>query len=104
MLDVHPTLRVKDIATVSQRNTNLPLPSHSFHYTYNARGAIYRLLKANPAARKSIVLLPGFHCFAVVEPVLQAGYQPLFYRVQATCRSIMMIFATNCLTKLLLSL
>jgi len=59
--------------------TNAP---HALHLTYNARGAFYQLLRSLPANRGRIVLLPAFHCTALVEPVARAGFEAKFYRVR----------------------
>jgi len=82
MLESHPTLRLRDIAGFKTQERWSPSKSASIHYTYNARGAIYQLLRSLPAEQGSAVLLPAFHCFAAVEPVLRAGYRPLFYRIR----------------------
>jgi len=82
MLDSHPTLRLQDIARLQRKG---PLWSHLesalIRYTYNARGAIYQFLRSLAGNHGTRVLLPAFHCFAAVEPVLRAGYEPFFYRI-----------------------
>jgi hypothetical protein len=40
------------------------------------------LLLSLPKETRDIVLLPAFHCVALVEPVLRAGYRAVFYRVR----------------------
>jgi dTDP-4-amino-4,6-dideoxygalactose transaminase len=82
MLESHPTLRFRDIA---QFKANNPWPSPKnavLHFTYNARGAIYQLLRSLPGEHGKTVLLPAFHCYAAVEPVVRAGYRPVFYRIR----------------------
>lgn len=82
MLPPHPTLRFRDIAPRRAhrlKSTNTPNP---LHLTYNARGAFYQLLRALPASRGRTVLLPAFHCTALVEPIARAGFQAKFYRVR----------------------
>lgn len=48
--------------------------------TYNARAAIYQLLKmiGRPGTK---VLVPSFHCVSLIEPIVQAGYDPVYYGV-----------------------
>lgn len=82
MLESHPTLRFRDIARFKRKDPWSPLESARMRYTYNARGAIYQLLRSLPADRGPTILLPAFHCFALVEPVLRAGYRPVFYRIR----------------------
>lgn len=82
MLPPHPTLRFRDIGprrTQSLKRTNAP---HPLHLTYNARGAFYQLLLSLPASSGRTVLLPAFHCTALVEPVARAGFRAKFYRVR----------------------
>jgi perosamine synthetase len=82
MLPPHPTLRFRDVfppSAHSLKKTNAP---HALHLTYNARGALYQLLRALPAERGRTVLLPAFHCTALVEPVARAGFRASFYRVR----------------------
>jgi dTDP-4-amino-4,6-dideoxygalactose transaminase len=82
MLESHPTLRFADLLRLTNRAGWLREKSIVVHYTYNARGAIYQFLRSLPADRGNTVLVPGFHCFAAVEPVVLAGYRPLFYRIR----------------------
>lgn len=49
--------------------------------TYNARAALFQLLLSLPKDAGDTVLLPAFHCVALVEPVVRAGYQVAYYRV-----------------------
>jgi perosamine synthetase len=82
MLPSHPTLRFRDIArrrAHSLKSTNAPNP---LHLTYNARGAFYQLLRSLPESGGRTVLLPAFHCTALVEPVARAGFKAKFYRVR----------------------
>ncbi len=57
---------------------------HRIHFTYSGRGALTLLFRsaAKEARERREVLLPAFHCPTVVEPVLQAGLAPRFYRIQ----------------------
>ena len=54
----------------------------SLHLTYNARGALYQFLRVIPENKGSVVLLPAFHCTALVEPVARSGFRPIFYRIK----------------------
>lgn len=82
MISPHPTLCFSDVFpphTHSLRSQNAP---HELYLTYNARGALYQLLLSLPKEAGDTVLLPAFHCTALIEPVLRAGYQPAFYRIK----------------------
>ena len=81
-LDAHPYTRFSDL--IPRRHRGLPLPAESerFHYTYNARAAIYQFLCSLPRSERDTVLVPAFHCPTVVTPALRAGFKVEFYRVR----------------------
>jgi perosamine synthetase len=77
----HPTLRWQDLGWPRPEWATLT-DDGKFHYTYNARAALYQLLRAMPRNGREIILLPAYHCATVVEPVLQAGWKVRFYRIR----------------------
>jgi len=81
-LPAHPTLRLRDVFPRHRQDLRAIHAPHALHLTHNARGAFYQLLQHLPAQKGRTVLLPAFHCTALVEPVTQAGYQVLFYRIR----------------------
>jgi dTDP-4-amino-4,6-dideoxygalactose transaminase len=54
--------------------------------TYSGQVAIFHVLRSLKKDGRGSVLLPAFHCPSVVEPVLHAGYRPLFYGVNRDLR------------------
>lgn len=77
----HPSLRFADVRI--RRRTNLVkfyLPN-DLRLAYNARAALFQLLESLRAGRRRTVLLPAFHCTALVEPVPRAGFKTDFYRI-----------------------
>lgn len=50
-------------------------------FTWNARAALYQLLEELPRSTRSTVLVPAFHCMALVRPILAAGFEVDCYRV-----------------------
>lgn len=83
ILNPHPTLRPRDLRLHRYRNPEGWVGAGScLHLTYNARGALYTLLSALTGRNAMrTILVPAYHCTSVVEAVLQAGYQPRFYRI-----------------------
>ena len=81
MLTPHPTLRRTDLFPQRGNDLNILGDRSSLHLTYNARGALYQLLRALPE-KQSSVLLPGFHCTALVEPVAHSRFRTIFYRIK----------------------
>lgn len=44
-------------------------------FTWNARGALFQLLAAMPRRDGKRVLVPAFHCLALVKPIVAAGFE-----------------------------
>jgi perosamine synthetase len=82
MLSPHPTLRRTDL--FPNRGNSLASLGYpdSLFLTYNARGALYQLLQALPSDRGNTILLPAFHCTALVEPVAHSRFRIVFYRIK----------------------
>ena len=51
-------------------------------FTYDGRGALFQLFTRLPTQGRRSILLPAFHCPTVVEPAVQSGFSPRFYRVR----------------------
>jgi perosamine synthetase len=82
MVTPHPTLRFSDIFPPHKQSLCAQCSPNELHLTYSARGALYQLLLSLPREARDVVLLPAFHCTALVEPVVRAGYRIVFYRVR----------------------
>lgn len=82
MLTPHPTLRRTDIFPQRGNDLRAWLGQDALHLTYNARGGFFQLLRAIPQEKGSVVLLPAFHCTALVEPVAQSSFRAVFYRIK----------------------
>jgi len=52
-------------------------------FFHSGRGALYFAAKALATATDNVVLLPAYHCPALVEPFIAAGYQIRFYPLAA---------------------
>ena len=82
MLTPHPTLRRSDLFSGCRNDLRALGDGNSLYFTYNARGALYQLLKAIPQNKGNIVLLPTLHCTALVEPVAHSRFRAVFYRIK----------------------
>src|ERR1700726_3419115 len=82
MMTPHPTLRFSDIFPRHKQSLRPRKGSPRLYLTYNGRAALYQLLLSLPRETRDIVLLPAFHCTALVEPVVRAGFRPVFYRIK----------------------
>lgn len=78
-----PTLRLRDVLTKPHPKVRELLKGARIHFTCNARGALYQLLRALPPEKGDAILMPAFHCVTAVEPVIRAGYRPVFYKIEA---------------------
>ena len=67
-------------SSLQHANVNL-LNTPGLTLTYNARAAIYLGLSMLPNSNRTEVLVPAFHCPSGITPVIQAGYTPVFFRV-----------------------
>jgi len=76
-----PKVRFRDLAAPLRRRSRSALDAR-ISYTYDGRAAIYQVLKALPPKPGACVLVPGFHCPTVVDPVLQAGHAVRYYRIK----------------------
>jgi perosamine synthetase len=76
-----PTLRLRDVLAKPNPKVRNLLKAANVYYTCNARGALYQLLRAFPAEKGRVILVPAFHCVTAVEPIIRAGYTPLFYKI-----------------------
>ena len=61
----------------------LPLESNSFRYTFHGRYAMFQALVAMRGEGKTVVLVPGYDCPVVVESIIDAGFEPRFYRLDS---------------------
>lgn len=82
MMLPHPLLRPADLrAGPSQPDLRQLAARTGIHLLYNARAAIYQLACALRLQGRSTMLVPSFHCPSMIEPILQAGMRPVFYRI-----------------------
>lgn len=61
---------------------------HEYHlpgrvrFTWNARGALFQLLRELPHRDRTTVLVPAFHCMALIQPIVAAGFEIACYRIR----------------------
>ncbi len=64
-------------------------------FFHSGRGALFFAAKTLAKAAKNVVLLPAYHCPALVEPFIAAGYQIRFYPLAADLQH-RRVRATSC--------
>jgi dTDP-4-amino-4,6-dideoxygalactose transaminase len=82
MLTPHPTLRSSNVFARIKNDPRALCIRDTLHLTYNARGALHQLLRIIPEHKGNVVLLPAFHCTALVEPVAHSRFEAVFYRIK----------------------
>ena len=76
-----PTLRLQDISFKQNPATEEFFDSAKMYFTYSARGALYHLARSLPDEKGNSILVPMFHCPTVVEPLVRAGKNIIFYKI-----------------------
>ena len=59
----------------------LPFDNASVFFTMNGRNAIFNALKLFDIDKESTVLLPAYHCTALVDPIIEYGTKIKFYTI-----------------------
>ena len=77
----HPSLRFADVHLRRSSNLREFYTPGKLRLTYNARAAFYQLLSSLRGGERRKILLPAFHCTALIEPVPRAGFNASFYRI-----------------------
>ncbi len=84
MTSTHPTAHFSDLTKPEDSNSlALIYDDPQTHLTYKARGAIYRALLSSRSSPAKTVLAPSFHCPTVIHPILDAGLNVQYYRINA---------------------
>lgn len=83
MLDPrHPSATFADLFRVPTHDLVDHHHPGQVRFTWNARGALFQLLNAKPDRSGATVLVPAFHCLAIVKPILAAGFKVACYRIR----------------------
>ncbi len=82
-LPIMPTLPVlgNNISFVKPDNSNSILDYNHVRYVISGSSGIYHALKSHDVKRDAEVLIPAYHCPAMVEPVISLGATPVFYSI-----------------------
>lgn len=83
MVSAHPSATLGEILmprarSASQAVLNVP----GLEFTYNGRGALLRACTEIAQRGKRNILLPAYHCPSGITPAIQAGLNPVFYRIR----------------------
>jgi dTDP-4-amino-4,6-dideoxygalactose transaminase len=77
----HPSLRFADVHLRRSKDLRSSYKPGKLRLTYNARAAFYQLLSSLHVGGPRTVLVPAFHCTALVEPIPRVGFKASFYRI-----------------------
>ena len=83
MVSAHPSATLGEILmprarSASQAVLNVP----GLEFTYNGRGALLRACTEIAHRGKRNILLPAYHCPSGITPAIEAGLNPVFYRIR----------------------
>ncbi len=83
MVSAHPSATFDEILmprarSASQAVLNVP----GLEFTYNGRGALLQACTEIAHSGKRNILLPAYHCPSGITPAIQAGLDPVFYRIR----------------------
>ena len=78
----HPELTFSDLRLPTSSSFKKLARGIDLQLTYDGRGALFQIFSSLRHGGRRSVLLPAFHCPTVVEPAIQAGFTPRFYRVK----------------------
>ena len=81
MASSKPTLRLQDLSLRNNVFTTELFAKVNIYFFYNARGALYHLARSLPAEKGNSILVPMFHCPTVIEPLIRAGKNIIFYKI-----------------------
>src|SRR6266850_6778105 len=77
----HPTLRISDVLRRRAQSLRAHNAPQALYLTFSARAALYQFLLSLQKEAGDTILLPAYHCTALVEPVVRAGFHTSFYRI-----------------------
>jgi len=76
-----PVLSGAGLFSVSRTGIPSLFQSRSLRYFTAGRYAIYQALKESGVRENDEILVPAYHCEAMIHPVLDAGCIPVFYKI-----------------------
>jgi perosamine synthetase len=83
MASAHPSATLGEIIRPRSRlSSQAVLNVPGLEFTYNGRGALLRACKEISYSDKRNILLPAYHCPSGITPAIQAGLNPVFYRIR----------------------
>jgi dTDP-4-amino-4,6-dideoxygalactose transaminase len=76
-----PQLKLSNILSLPRCHPSTLTDELRIETAYSARYALYNILRQLRRDLQDEVIVPGYHCISMVEPICAAGYQILFYDV-----------------------
>ncbi len=81
LIPVFPVMSLASLFPLSSHKVPSLYQSRQIQYFTAARYALYQALKEIDVKENDEVLVPAYHCKAMVSPILDAGCIPVFYKI-----------------------
>lgn len=79
----HPVARLSSLLLPSaNKQASALLETEGLELTFNARGALWAAFVECRASGRPKVLVPAYHCPSAISPAIDAGLEPVFYRIK----------------------
>jgi dTDP-4-amino-4,6-dideoxygalactose transaminase len=77
-----PSIHIKDLFNKNKNNVSVfPLNQNKYYFFFSARYALRAGAKALGIGSKDLVLVPSYNCGVEIDPILDLGAHPVFYRI-----------------------
>lgn len=82
-IPISPVLSLASFSNTSQQHVPSVLDAGGVRFVTSGKRAIALALQQMKIGKNDKVLLPAYHCIAMVEPVVQANATPVFYKINS---------------------
>jgi len=77
-----PSIRIKNLFSENKSNVSVfPLNQEKYYFFFSARYALRAGIKALGIGPRDAMLLPSYNCGVEIDPILNLGINPVFYRI-----------------------
>ena len=77
-----PSIRIKNLFNKNKSNGSIfPLNQEKYYFFFSARYALRAGIKALGIGPKDAMLLPSYNCGVEIDPILNLGVDPVYYRI-----------------------
>ena len=82
-----PSIRIKNLFNENRSNGSIfPLNQEKYYFFFSGRYALGAGIKALGIGPKDAMLLPSYNCGVEIDPILNLGVDPVYYRITKNLR------------------